>query len=223
SGGGEDGEVSGGAEVGGHLQRPVGLRVRLWGLFPGAGAAGGAGVGVVGEQTVLGGACGDVEGGQFGRDEGEVEGAFATDPVGGRDGVGPALEQFRHLFSRAQVGAAGGGQVGGVGLQRVACTEGGHDRGQAGVPGTGAVGGGGGDDDEARLLRQPRQRVAALGVLGDAVAGQFHDHPVPPEELDELVQCRAGRRGVVAARGRAVPLQGTSDPAVAAAGEDVPV
>src|SRR5699024_9652256 len=107
----DDEEESGEAEVGDHLQFPVDLRVRLWGLFPGAVAAGGAGVGVVGEQTVLGVACGDVEGGQFGRDEGEVEGAFATDPVGGRDGVGPAIEQFGHLFSRAQVGAAGGGQV----------------------------------------------------------------------------------------------------------------
>ena len=61
----------------------VDLRVRLRHLLAGAVAAGGTGVGELGEHGVLGVALGDVERRQFGRDESEVERALPAHPVGG--------------------------------------------------------------------------------------------------------------------------------------------
>ena len=63
-------------ELGDHRQFAVDLCVRLWGLLPCAVAAGGAGVGVLGEHAVLRVSLGYGERGQLRRDEAEVEGAF---------------------------------------------------------------------------------------------------------------------------------------------------
>src|SRR5699024_1685519 len=215
-------EVAGEPEPGDHPQLVVDLRVGPGRLVPRTVAARGSGVRVLGEHGVLGVALGDVERWQFGGDELQVEGALPPEPRGAGHRVRPPVEQLRHLLARAQVCAAGGGQVRGVGLQRFARAEGGHDRGQPRVLRSRAVGGGGGHDRQPGLGGAPRERVAPLGVLGHAVAGEFDDHPVRTEEVDELIQ--RGPRGhrVVPARSPAA-FERPPDPAPATAGEDVPV
>ena len=110
-----------------------------------------------------------------------------------------------------------------MGLQRVTRPERRHDRGQSRVFGPGAVGGGGRYERQSRLCGETGQRVAPFRVLGHPVTGEFHNHSVLTEQLDELIQSRTSGCDVEIGRPRTVALQGPTDPATAATGEHIPV